>query len=75
MNYDEQNFDELQLIFEMSTGKECMLAMPEPHDLSTIRHSSIASRSRCVVCTYFHLDLSPFVDAYLKSFNLISCLK
>ncbi|XP_065900886.1 probable inactive serine/threonine-protein kinase slob2 [Dysidea avara] len=29
------------LIFEMSTGQECSTATPEPHDLSTIRHSAV----------------------------------
>jgi len=33
------------LIFEMSTGQECSTATPEPHDLSTIRHSAVVEVS------------------------------
>ena len=31
----------------MSTGQECVLAMPEPHDLSMIRHSAIVEVCAC----------------------------
>ena len=29
----------------MSTGQECSTATPEPHDLSTIRHSAVVEVS------------------------------
>ena len=46
------------LIFEMSTGHECKLAMPEPHDLSIIRHNAVVEVCVVIVNLWYTLSTS-----------------